>query len=148
MAVSFVPDEFTVPTHFEGHGFRLEPLGPEHNERDHVAWMSSLDHIRSTPGFEDWDWPEPMSLEANLADLERHARDFTDRAGFTYSILHGDEVIGCLYIYPARNETGDASARSWVTGSRSTMDVIVWRDVSAWLADQWPFRTPVYAPRE
>jgi hypothetical protein len=77
-----------------------------------------------------------------------HARDFADRAGFTYSILHGDEVIGCLYIYPARDESGDASARSWVTASRSDMDAIVWRDVSAWLSDQWPFRNPVYAPRE
>ncbi len=57
--------------------------------------MSSLDHIHSTPGFEESEWPRPMSLEANLADLERHARDFTDRAGFTYSVLDGDEVIGC-----------------------------------------------------
>ena len=45
--------------------------------------------------------------------VERHARDFTDRAGFTYSVLDADEVIGCLYIYPARTEGGDASARSW-----------------------------------
>jgi hypothetical protein len=148
MAASFVPDEFTVPIHFEGHGFRLEPLGPEHNERDHAAWMSSLDHIHSTPGFEESEWPQPMSLQANLADLERHARDFADRSGFTYSILDGDEVIGCLYIYPARTEGGDASARSWVTESRSNMDVIAWRELSAWLADQWPFRHPVYAPRE
>lgn len=148
MAASFVPDEFTVPTHFEGHGFRLEPLGPEHNEPDHAAWMSSLDHIHLTPGFEDSDWPQPMSLQANLADLERHARDFTDRAGFTYSILDGDEVIGCLYIYPTGVEGGDASARSWVTASRSNMDVIVWRDVSGWLADQWPFRKPLYRARE
>ena len=74
MTARFVPDPFVVPTHFQGDGFHLEPLGPQHNERDHEAWMSSLDHIRSTPGFEDWDWPTPMSLEQNLGDLEGHAR--------------------------------------------------------------------------
>ena len=31
---SFVPEEFDVPIEFEGPGFRLEPLGPQHNERD------------------------------------------------------------------------------------------------------------------
>jgi hypothetical protein len=61
--------------------------------------MSSIDHIRSTPGLVDWDWPTPMSLEQNLGDLEHHARDFRERTGFTYSILDGDAVIGCLYIY-------------------------------------------------
>jgi len=28
------------------------------------------------------------------------------------------------------------------------MDVVVWRDVSAWLADEWPFHNPVYPHRE
>ena len=44
---------------------------------DHAAWMSSIDHIRSTPGFdeqEEPDWPVAMTLEANLEDLVRHAR--------------------------------------------------------------------------
>ncbi len=117
MAAPLVPTEFTVPTHFEGHGFRLEPLGPKHNDRDRAAWMSSIDHIHSTPGFEESEWPRPMGLEANLADLE------PDRAGFTYSVLDADEVIGCLYIYQARTEGGDASARSWVTESRTTATV-------------------------
>ena len=63
MADRFVPDDFAVPTRFELPGFHLEPLGAEHNERDHAAWMSSVDHIRATPGFSDWDWPEPMTLE-------------------------------------------------------------------------------------
>ena len=51
MAATLVPDQFDVPLAFEGPGFRLEPLEPEHNERDHDAWMSSIDHIRATPGF-------------------------------------------------------------------------------------------------
>jgi hypothetical protein len=34
-----------------GVGLRLEPLGPQHNQSDHAAWMSSIEHIRSTPGY-------------------------------------------------------------------------------------------------
>ena len=141
----FVPDDFDVPLGLEGEGFRLEPLGPQHNERDHEAWMSSIDHIHATPGFPDGSWPRSMTIEANLADLERHARDFEQRSGFTYSVLDGNDVIGCVYIYPS--ETGDAAVSSWVTASRAEMDVVTWRAISAWLAADWPFTAVEYASR-
>ena len=73
VAATFVPDDFEVPLELSTDRFRLEPLGPEHNERDHEAWMSSIDHIRATPGFPDGKWPTEMSAEQNLADLVRHA---------------------------------------------------------------------------
>ena len=142
---SFVPDEFVVPISLSGPGFRLEPLRPEHNERDHEAWMSSIDHIRSTPDFPDGSWPTEMSLKSNLADLERHARDFEDRTGFTYSVLDGDDVIGCVYIYPS--DTADADVSSWVRASRAELDVELWRAVSDWLDADWPFETVDYGPR-
>ena len=148
MTDRFVPDTFDAPVYFEGDGFRLEPLGPRHNERDHEAWMTSIDHIRSTPGFEDADWPAPMSLEQNLGDLEGHSADFESRSGFTYSILDGEEVIGCVYIYPSRVEGADASVRSWVRVSRADLDVVVWRALAAWLAEEWPFERIDYAPRD
>ncbi len=147
MAEQFVPETFVVPTSFVGDGFHLEPLGPGHNERDHEAWMSSIEHIAATAGFEDWDWPTPMSLEENRQDLEGHARDFRERTGFTYSILDGDEVIGCVYIYPPRSEGFDASVRSWVRASRAGLDEPVWRSLSVWLTTAWPFARLDYAPR-
>jgi hypothetical protein len=146
MTETFVPGDFDAPIRLVGDGFRLEPLGPEHNELDHVAWMSSIDHIHATPGFEDYDWPMPMSLADNLADLERHASDFRERIGFTYSVLDADEVIGCVYIYPPRSEH-DASVRSWVRESRAEMDVVLWRALSTWLGSVWPFSDPDYPPR-
>ena len=78
----FVPTDFESPTAFVSDQFRLEPLGPEHNEADHAAWTSSIAHIRSTPGFSDGNWPPPegMSLDRNLDDLRRHAADFEARA--------------------------------------------------------------------
>lgn len=145
--MQLVPADFDVPRTFDGQGFRLEPLGPEHNERDHQAWMSSIDHINATPGFEESDWPRPMSLESNLKDLERHLAEFERREAFTYSVLDGDDVIGCLYIYPSKGPDHDAAVASWVTESRAEMDVVLWREVSAWLAESWPLQNPDYAAR-
>jgi hypothetical protein len=147
--VPFVPDDFDVPLSLTTDRFRLEPLGPEHNARDHEAWMSSIDHIRATPGFPNGTWPRAMSLDDNLGDLERHARDFAARTGFTYSVLDGDDVIGCLYVYPAAPDDPehDADVRSWVRASRADLDAELWTTVSTWLAEAWPFTHPSYAAR-
>ena len=140
-----VPDDFVVPLSFDGPGFRMEPLGPQHNERDHDAWMSSIGHIWETPDFPAGTWPTTMSSESNLADLVRHAKDFEDRVGFTYSILDADEVIGCVYIYPS--PTADAAVSSWVRASRADMDVVTWQAISTWLETDWPFAAIEYGAR-
>ncbi len=149
MPTPFVPDDFEVPITFEGPGFHLEPLGPRHNERDHEAWMSSVEYIRSTPGFPDPDdnWPYPMSLEDNLGDLVAHASHFADRIGFTYSILDGEQVIGCVYIYPSSDPKYHASVSSWVTASYTDLDRTVWETLSRWLGE-WPFPSIYYDPRD
>ncbi|MCP3992334.1 MAG: N-acetyltransferase [Actinomycetia bacterium] len=147
MSTPFVPDDFEVPLGLEAERFRLEPLGPEHNERDHEAWMSSIAHIRATPGFPDGKWPVEMSAEQNLADLVRHAEDFAARTGFTYSVLDGAEVIGCVYLYPADDDGHDVEALSWVRASQAELDVVLWETVSTWLAEAWPFEHPEYLPR-
>jgi hypothetical protein len=81
-------------------------------EDDHEAWSSSIEHIRATPGFPDGRWPRAMTLEENHADLERHARDFAARCGFTYTVLDPSDrsVIGCVYIYPDNKSVVDAIA--------------------------------------
>ena len=109
--------------------------------------MSSIEHIRATPGMEGGRWPRPMTIEENMADLEGHAREFADREAFAYSVLDGDEVIGCLYIDPAKDGGHDAEVRSWVTASRADLDPVVWRSVSEWLAERWPFENVAYASR-
>lgn len=149
MSDPFVPDDFEVPRSYDGPGFRLEPLGPQHNERDHEAWMSSIDHIRSTPGFPDEGdgWPTPMPLERNLEDLVRHADDFAARRGFTYTVLDGEAVIGCVYIYPTKRPGHDAEVSSWVTEARADVDRTLWATVTEWLRADWPFSNPHYADR-
>ena len=146
MTSKFIPDDFQAPNSFTGPGFTLEPLGPEHNERDYEAWTSSMDHIHATPG--SWgSWPRPMTLEENMGDMEMHAREFVDGEAFTYSVLDGPDVIGCLYIYPDRDGESDAFVSSWVRESRAEMDIVVWRAVTEWLETSWPFQTFRYAAR-
>src|SRR6059058_5850449 len=115
---AFVPPGFEPPTSLVADRFRLEPLGPQHNESDHAAWTSSIEHIRSTPGYPDGRWPPVggMTLEENLADLRRHADDFARRAGFTFTVLDpaDGDVIGCVYIYPTRAGDSDITVQSWV----------------------------------
>jgi hypothetical protein len=149
MGDPFVPLAFEVPSTYVWSEFHLEPLGAQHNDRDHAAWMSSVGHIRRTPGFSEQEepgWPVPMTLERNLEDLVRHARDFEERRGFTYSILEGDEVVGCIYIYPPTHHPGhDASISSWVRESRAELDASIRESLSAWIDEAWPFSSPYYA---
>jgi hypothetical protein len=145
--VPFVPEEFRPPTRLVAEHFVLEPLGPEHNEDDHEAWSSSIEHIRATPGYPDGRWPRPMSLEENRADLERHARDFAARSGFTYTVLDpsNGSVIGCVYIYPDTQGEDDAVVLSWVRATRARDDAALRELVSRWLAEAWPFERISYA---
>jgi hypothetical protein len=146
----FVPDDFVVPRELVCEGFRLEPLGPEHNEGDYRAWTSSIEHIRATPGFGDWSWPRPdMPLAENLGDLQRHAADFATRSGFTYTVraAGSDEIIGCVYIYPLADADSGADVRSWVSADRASLDVPLYEAVSAWLRSAWPFTAVRYARR-
>ena len=148
MEDSFVPPSFEVPHVYAWCEFHLEPLGGQHNDRDHAAWMSSIDHIRSTPGFipqEEPNWPVAMTLEKNMEDLVRHARDFHKRTGFTYSILEGDEVIGCIYIYPGRLPGHDAEISSWVRESRAELDAAIREALALWIDESWPFSNPFYS---
>jgi hypothetical protein len=142
----FVPPEFEPPQGLAHAQFVLEPLGPEHNERDYAAWTSSAEHIHATPGFTESEWPHAMTLEENRGDLERHARDFAGRTGFTYTVLDAadGDVIGCLYIYPLKDEPG-AKATSWVRADRAELDVPLAEAVAAWLEEAWPFDRVVYA---
>jgi len=117
-----------------------------------------------------------MTLAENLGDLQRHASDFAARSGFTYTVraLGSDEIIGCVYIYPAADGAGGASGvsgpsgasgasgvsgpsrasgasgaevRSWVSADRASLDVVLYDAVSEWLRSAWPFTAVRYAPR-
>ena len=83
-----------------------------------------------------------MSLEANLADLRRHAADFAARRGFTFTVLDpadGDVVIGCIYLYPTTSASHDVTVQSWVRADSADLDAPLADAVAAWLAAEWPW---------
>lgn len=145
-AEGFVPAGFSAPTTLSTERFRLEPLGPQHNLADHAAWTSSIDHIRSTSGYPDGSWPPPdgMSLEANLADLRRHAADFAAGRGFTFTVLDpaDGDVIGCVYLDPSTSADHDVSVQSWVRASHAHLDGPLADAVAGWIATDWPWSRP------
>jgi hypothetical protein len=149
-----VPDDFVVPRELRTDAFRLEPLGPQHNDADLAAWMSSIEHIQSTPGFAGHGWPpdEGFTAEANLVDLVRHADEFERRVAFAYTVLGGDsdgsDVIGCLYLDPPKDpggRQGSVDVRSWVRADHANLDAVLRRVVRDWLAEAWPFDEVTYA---
>jgi hypothetical protein len=149
VAEPFVPAEFDAPSGLTTEQFRLEPLGPQHNEPDYAAWSSSVEHIHATPGWETSNWPDDRDLAKNLEDLQGHADDFENRKGFTYTVLDPAtaDVTGCVYIYPDKSGEHDAKVLSWVTASRAELDAPLWRAVSDWLQADWPFERVAYAER-
>ncbi|PSL01316.1 hypothetical protein CLV30_11446 [Haloactinopolyspora alba] len=139
----FVPVDFDPPTSLVTDRFRLEPLGPQHNESDHAAWMSSIEHIRATSGYPDGSWPplDGMTLEANLDDLRRHEADFAAGNGFTFTVLDPTSggVIGCVYLYPSKSEEFDVVVQSWVSAEHADLDVPLADAVASWLVSEWPW---------
>ena len=135
--------------------FVLEPLGPEHNNRDFAAWTSSVAQIRATPGFapEDWGgdrWPYEMGVAENLADLERHAAEFAAGEAFAYTVLDrfGD-VIGCVYVDPDPTGEAEAICRMWVSAGHAGLDADLFDAVRAWLAGpEWPLARVRYPGRD
>ncbi|SHJ88030.1 hypothetical protein SAMN02745244_03487 [Tessaracoccus bendigoensis DSM 12906] len=141
---TFVPAGFTAPTRLVTSRFILEPLGPQHNEADLAAWGSSIEHIRSTPGYPDGNWPpsEGMTPERNLADLTRHVADFVAGKGFTFTVLSpvDGDVIGCVYLYPSPSEEFDVEVQSWVRASHADLDTPLADALVDWIAGEWPWR--------
>lgn len=153
--VTIVPEDFAVPADLIAGGLRLELLGPQHNEADHAAWTSSIEHIRATPGWAGRDWPvEGMTLAQNLADMISHQERSARRIDFAYTVIEEatGEIVGCVYIKPTRGG-GDADggpsaddgadcpveALSWVRADRAGLDGPVTEIVGSWLMTQWPF---------
>lgn len=104
--------------------------------------MSSLDHIRATPGFtpELWGgdyWPYPMSLADNLADLRQHADEFARGEAFAYTVLDpvDGDVIGCVYVDPDDLAPDEAAIRCrlWVRAERAHLDTALAATVRVWL---------------
>lgn len=139
-----VPQDLPLPEPPSDSRFRFAVLGPEHNASDLDAWASSIEHIRSTPGFRPDGWPQRRyTLEENLADLEEHRDHHQRRLDFAWTVLdppRPDIVIGCVYLEPDRTGAAQAAARSWVRADRADLDQGLREHLRPWFASAWPIR--------
>jgi hypothetical protein len=81
--------------------------------------------------------------------LQRMRHSLVGELSFTYSVIlaPGDEVIGCVYIYPARDDSTIVDVHSWVRAEQAHLDKPLYDTVSQWLSTAWPFPHVRYAPR-
>jgi len=82
-----------------------------------------------------------MTPEEHLRNLRRHADDFTQRTGFTFTIIgpSDDGVIGCVYLYPSASAEWDITVQSWVRADQSELDAPLSDAVASWLESDRPW---------
>lgn len=92
--------------------FALEPLAPRHVDEDYAVVMASAEVLE---GLFDHPWPEGLTLERNLEDLERHAREFDAGQAFAWIVRAEDAgYLGCAYVNPVPGERGRARVVTWM----------------------------------
>ena len=144
-ADGFVPADFDPPTSLATDQFHLEPLGPQHNAADHAAWMSSIEHIRSTPGYPDGNWPprNGMTLEENLSRPSpprrrlRAAAPVSPSPSSTQATTTSSVASTCIP-QPPRSGTSRCSPGCGLTDRASTRPLA--DAVARWLATDWPWK--------
>jgi hypothetical protein len=144
-----VPDNFTVPERFTGHGFVARKLMVLDLELDYAAVISSVDLIRKMRGG---DWPTTrLTLEQDLKDLGWHEKEFENKSSFTYTVMNPEETMcwGCFYLYPPglRGDIpngADVDWSFWVTEDAYSQGLYeqLYSDISVWLVQKWPFKKP------
>ena len=149
----FIPDGYSPPRSHRFALFTLEVLSPHFAAQDYAAVTTSADAIRHVFGPAN-DWPAPdISFAQNLADLERHAKEFAERVAFAYALISpdGERYLGCLYLYPIKVKQAafDARAYFWLStlADRDGLAERVLADIQAWLKTAWPFRAVAFPGR-
>lgn len=137
-----VPDSFQPPRSYTGENFRLVPLGPDVAQLDFNAYMSSIDHIRSSMGG---NWPRPdLTMADQAKDMAGEKAQWDARKSFPFAVLapEGTKEFGCFYIRPSTKEGYDAVATIWVTKDQfdKGFETQLLADMKAWLAAEWPFK--------
>ncbi|HEY5644634.1 MAG TPA: hypothetical protein VIS76_01710 [Pseudomonadales bacterium] len=149
----FVPEDFQIPATLLHPLFRLRMLRAADAQADYEAVMASQARLRAGSPH---GWPRPgFTLAENMADLERHEREFHDRVAFAYTVLTPDEstVVGCVYINPCSLAETDpalmADVYLWVRDEHHPLLTrVLFEAVGEWLASRWPFERVRYVRTE
>ncbi|MEU9133671.1 N-acetyltransferase [Kitasatospora sp. NPDC048540] len=145
--MTWLPADFVHPLRVPvPGGFHLRPIAGSDTELDHPAVMGSRERLWSIYG-EAWGWPAAtITFEADLADLERHAREMEAHQSFNYALFDdaNTALLGCVYIDPPERAGADAEISWWVVDDRvgSELEAALDALVPRWIAEDWPFTRP------
>jgi len=147
--MDFYPASVVVPQEKRTSRLCLRPLRATDVELDYEAVMSSAEMLRR---WSQSDWPaDDFTLAENLADLQRHEGEHTERKAFTFTVLNpqGTQCLGCVYIQPLWPEDRPlcqeaayaADVGFWVRTSELTndLDQHLLATVRDWLQAEWAF---------
>lgn len=149
--MTFVPEDFEIPTTLKTDRFHLLKLTTKDAEKDYEAIMTSIDHLQGVFGPFD-PWPQPdLTLEQDIKDLYFHQKEFERRSSFAYTVMNLDEskCLGCVYIIPSVNPKYDAMAITWVRKDelKNGLDKYLFEAIKKWVQEKWLFRQVAY-PKE
>lgn len=160
-AMPFIPDTFDPPRSYRSHRLALEVLSPRYAEQDYACVCASRPAMRAVFGHDQGWLSDDWTYAQNLADLERHEREFDTREAFAYAVFElVDEAVdyaGCLYIKPIRPRSEndkrmtrfDAEAFCWF--SMATHDpqfgALAAEELMAWVRHGWPFEAVAFPGR-
>ncbi|PFH08896.1 hypothetical protein BCF11_1271 [Collimonas sp. PA-H2] len=157
--MSFIPDGYAPPQAYKSDSFCLEILSPQFAAQDFASVTASANAIRHVFGPAN-GWPDPhMSYAENLADLERHEREFFAREACAYAILSHDKeaYLGCLYIKPIKSRIENdlrksaygAQAFFWLDTRENTSNFAeqVLAELQTWMKEAWPFKAIAFPGR-
>jgi len=144
----FVQHNFEIPQGLTTDKFKLRMLTTNDVEKDFDAVSSSIDRLKGFFGPNS-KWPVGITPQKNLKHLEWHQKEFLERKSFAYTVMSLDESVclGCVYIFPSRNEKYEADVYMWVRESKKELDHMLEQTVREWLAKKWPFKQVLYPNR-
>lgn len=148
--MSFIQKSFNVPLKLNTESFILEILTPKVGTLDYDAVMSSKERLRGVFAPKT-KWPsDDMTLEQNIADLERHEKEFYAREAFAYTVLSLDRkrCLGCVYIDPPSISEFDCEVYLWLRDDAIDLDHKLLNTVKKWLYKNWGMERVVFPGRE
>jgi hypothetical protein len=141
MQKTFIPINFNPPTSFNCANFHFRVLEEKLAALDFEAVMSSQSRLQGIFGVNS-QWPKhDMTLAENIKSLSIHKQEFESREAFAYSIFNclEDKCLGSVYIDPSQSANYDCDVYLWIRNDNIALDAVLYKTVSHWLHDDWPF---------
>jgi hypothetical protein len=117
-----LPHGLRPPETWGGPGWLARPLCLTDAESDFEAVTASTDRLRGAME-PDSPWPHGLTLQENRVDLGWHEREFTLGHSYAWTVVEGERIVGCCYLYPADRAGSDAMAFWWVRSGHEALDM-------------------------